>query len=99
VGLGTFGGLFVGIGLISSAWSGDLSFWGIPIFVIAGIVGIFLMPMFVGTFMTGIMFASPIAVIAGFINGNSDSAITALGIGIGAFVVQFVIGSAHRGRI
>jgi len=55
--------------------------------------------MFVGTFMTGVMFASPIAVIAGFINGNSDSAITALGIGIGAFVVQFVIGSAHRGRI
>jgi hypothetical protein len=94
--MGSIAGFFVGIGLISSAWSGDLSFWGIPIFVIAAIVGVFLMPMFVGTFMTGVMFASPIAVIAGFINGNSDSAITALGIGVGAFVVQFIVGSVHR---
>jgi hypothetical protein len=90
--LGTFGGYLVGLGIIGSAWSGDLTFWGIPVFIIAGIVGIFLTPMLIGTFMTGIMFTSPIAAIAGFINGNSDSALTALGIGIGAFITQFVVG-------
>ena len=92
MGLGTFGGFIAGIGIVGSAWSGDLSFWGFPIFVIAGIVGIFLTPMLVGTFMTGIMFAAPIAAIGGFINGNSDSALTALGIGLCAFIVQFIVG-------
>ena len=96
MGLGTFGGFIVGIGIVGFAWSGDLIFWGIPTFVIAGIIGIFITPMLVGTFMTGVMFASPIAAIAGFINGNSDSALTALGIGLAAFIVQLIIGAVHR---
>jgi hypothetical protein len=47
--------------------------------------------------MTSIMFGAPIAVIAGLIAGNSDSALTALSIGVGAFVVQFVIGKIRGG--
>jgi hypothetical protein len=91
--MGTLIGWVVGLGIIGSAWSGDLSFWGIGVFVIAALVGIFLMPMTVGTFMTSIMFSSIIALIAGFINGNNDSALTALAIGIGSFVTQLIIGA------
>lgn len=95
--MGSLLGFFVAIGMIGSAWSGTLSFWGLPIFIVAALIGIFLMPMTVGTFMTSIMFGAPIAVIAGLIAGNSDSALTALSIGVGAFVVQFVIGKIRGG--
>lgn len=89
--MGTLIGWIVAIGMIGSAWSGELDFWGIPIFIIAALIGIFLMPMTVGTFMTSIMFGSIIALIGALIGGHSNSAITSLGIGAGAFLTQFVI--------
>lgn len=90
--MGSFLGFFAGLGVISSAWSGDLDFWGIGLFVALALIGIVIFPRTVGTFATAIMFMSPIAVIAGLINGTSDSAIAALGIGIGAGATQFIVG-------
>jgi hypothetical protein len=95
--VGSLLGLIVAIGMIGSSWSGTLSFWGLPIFIVAALLGIFLMPMTVGTFMTSIMFGAPIAVLAGLIAGNSNSALTALAIGVGAFIVQFIIGKIRGG--
>jgi hypothetical protein len=95
--VGSLLGLIVAIGMIGSSWSGTLSFWGLPIFIVAALLGIFLMPMTVGTFMTSIMFGAPIAVLAGLIAGNSNSALTALAIGVGAFIVQFIIGRIRGG--
>ena len=90
--MGSIFGLFAGLGLISSAWSGDLTFWGIGLFVVLALLGTFVFPRTVGTFATAVMFMSPIAVIAGLINGTSSSALAALGIGIGAALTQFVVG-------
>jgi hypothetical protein len=97
--LGSLIGFFAALGMIGSAWSGTLDFWGLPIFVIAAIVGVFVLPMTIGTFMASIMFGSPIAFIAGLISGNSNSAFTALGIGVCAIAVQMIIGYLHRGSL
>ena len=90
--MGSILGFFTGLGLISSAWSGDLTFWGIGLFLVLALLGAFVFPRTVGTFATSVMFMSPIAVVAGLINGTSSSALAALGIGIGAAVTQFIVG-------
>lgn len=90
--MGSLFGFFAGLGVISSAWSGDLAFWGIGLFIILTAIGILLFPMTVGTFTTAILLMSPIAIIAGLINGTSDSTIAALGIGICAGISAFVVG-------
>lgn len=97
--MGTLFGLIAGIGLVITSWDGELSFWGLPIFIIAALLGVFLFPFTVGTFMTGIMFASPIAIIAALINSNSQSALAALTIGISAFITQFIIGRIRGGEV
>ena len=96
--MGSLLGLFASIALVIAAWDGELSFWGLPIFIIAALVGVFLFPMTIGTFMTAIVFASPIAIIAALINSNSQSAISALAIGVSAFVTQFIITKVRGGE-
>lgn len=91
--IGGFFGITAALGMISGAWSGTLEPWGFGAFLVAGLLGVLLMPMTVGIFMTFMMFASPIAVIAGLITGHGSSALTAAGIGFGAFVTQWIIGS------
>ena len=90
--MGSILGFFTGLGLISSAWSGDLTFWGIGLFVVLALLGTFVFSITVGTFSTAVMFMSQLAVIAGLIYGTSSSALAALGIGIGAAVTQFLVG-------
>lgn len=93
--IGGFLGLSGALGMIAGAWSGTLEPWGFGVFLIAGLVGIFLMPMTVGIFMTIMMSASPIAVLAGIISGQGSSALTAAGIGLGAFVTQWIVGAVR----
>lgn len=93
--MGSILGFFAGLGVISGAWSGDLTFWGIGLFIGLAVVGTFLFPRTVGTFATAIMFMSPIAVIAGLINGTSDSVLAAIGIGVGAALTQFLVGKVR----
>jgi hypothetical protein len=56
----------------------------------------FLFPVTIGTFLTGVAIASPIAAILGFVFGNASSGLAALGIGILAFGGQFIIGLVRR---
>lgn len=96
--MGSLVGLVVSIGIIWSAWDGELTFWGVPIFLAATILGVLIFPMTVGTFMTSIMFASPIAIIFALINSNSQSALAALSLGVSAFITQFIIGKIRGGE-
>ncbi len=91
--MGAILGFLAGVFIVISAWDGDLSFWGLPVFLIATLVGVFLFSTTVGVFMTSVMIFSPVAIIAGLINGETQSALAALSIGVAAFVSQFIIGS------
>lgn len=93
--MGSIFGLFVGLGLISSAWSGELESWGLGLFIALAALGIFIFPRTIGTFATAIMFLGAIAIIAALINGNSDSALTAFGITLGAALTQFIVGKVR----
>ena len=93
--MGSVLGLFIGLGLISSAWSGDLESWGLGLFIALAVLGIFIFPRTIGTFATAIMFLGAIAIIAALINGNSDSALTAFGITLGAALTQFIVGKVR----
>ena len=97
--MGSLIGFFVGLGIMASAWSGDLEFWGIGVFVVAGILGILLFPNTVGTFMTSIMFMSPIAIVLAAIRGNSDSVKVALGLTACAWLTQIVVGTIRKGSV
>lgn len=90
--MGAILGFIVGVGLAISAWDGSLEPWGLGVFVVAGVLGVVLIPRTVGMFMTGVMGFSPIAILAGLISGHGSSALTALGIGIGAFATQLLVG-------
>lgn len=93
--MGSILGLFIGLGLISSAWSGELESWGIGLFIVLAVLGIFIFPRTIGTFATAIMFLGAIAIIAALINGNSDSALTAFGITLSAAITQFIVGKVR----
>jgi hypothetical protein len=94
--IGGFLGFFAGIGIVISAWQGTLEPWGFGFFAIAAVVGVVLFPMTVGIFMTNIMIFTPIALLAGLITGNGDSALVALGLGVGAFITQFIVGAVRN---
>lgn len=93
--MGSIAGLFVGLGLITSAWAGELASWGIGLFIVLAILGVLLFPRTVGTFATAIMFLGAIAIIAALINGHGESALAAFGIAIGAAVTQFIVGKVR----
>ena len=97
--MGSLFGLLCGISIVISTWNGTLEFWGFGAFIIAGLVGLFLMPTTVGTFMTGIMIATPFALLAGLIHGHAGSSGLALLFGVCAFVTQFIIGAAHSNSL
>jgi len=97
--MGSLIGFFIGLGIIASAWSGDLEFWGIGVFLLAGIVGVLLFPMTVGTFMTSIMFMSPIAIVLAAIRGNSESVKVALALTVCAWLTQVLVGTLRKGSV
>ncbi len=95
--MGAIIGLFFGIGMIVSAFNGELSAALMAGVVVLTLIG-FIFPMFIGTFLTSILVTSPIAALAGFIFGNASSGLAALGIGLLAFGGQYVIGLVRRDR-
>ena len=97
--MGSLLGLFVGIGLLFGAWDGTIESWGLGAFLVAGLLGIVLIPMTVGTFMTSIMMIAPIAALLALLRGNMESAGVSFGIAIGAFITQWIVGALRRGSI
>jgi hypothetical protein len=97
--MGSLIGLFVGIGLLFGAWEGTIEPWGLGAFVAAGLLGIILMPMTIGTFMTSIMFIAPVAALLALIRGNTESAGLLVGIAIGAFVTQIIVGAVRKNSV
>ena len=95
--MGAIIGLVFGIGMIVSAFNGELSAALMAGVVVLTLIG-FIFPMFIGTFLMSIMVTSPIAALAGFIFGNASSGLAALGIGLVAFIGQYVIGLVRRDR-
>ena len=93
--IGSIVGLIVGIGVCVQAFNGELQVWSLGAVVIAVLIG-FLFPVTIGTFLTGVAIASPVAAILGFIFGNASSGLAALGIGVLAFGGQFLIGLVRR---
>lgn len=93
--IGTLVGFFVGIGICVQAFNGELEAWSLGVTVVAVLIG-FVFPVTVGTFLTTVMFAAPIAAILGFVTGNASSGLAALGIGLLAFAGQFIIGYVRR---
>ena len=93
--IGTLLGVIVGIGICVQAFNGELQVWSLGVAAIAVLIG-FAFPITVGTFLTGVAIASPIAALLGFIFGNASSGLSALGIGVLAFGGQFVIGLVRR---
>jgi hypothetical protein len=93
--IGSIVGLIVGIGICVQAFNGELQVWSLGAVVIAVLIG-FLFPVTIGTFLTGVAIASPIAAILGFVFGNASSGLAALGIGVLAFGGQFIIGLVRR---
>ena len=90
--MGSLFGFFAGLGIISGAWSGDLEAWGFGAFLVFAIVGVLIFPRTIGTFMTAVMTLGAVAILAGLVSGNGDSAFVALGITLGAAATQFLIG-------
>jgi len=95
--IGTLVGVIVGIGICVQAFNGELEVWSLAAVVVAVLVG-FVFPVTVGTFLTGVAIASPVAALLGFITGNPSSGLAAIGIGVLAFGGQFVIGLVRRDR-
>ena len=95
--IGSLIGLIVGIGICVQAFNGELHVWSLGAVVVAVLIG-FIFPVTIGTFLTGVAIASPVAAILGFIFGNTSSGLAALGIGALAFGGQFVIGLVRRDR-
>ena len=93
--IGSLLGLIVGIGICVQAFNGELQVWSLAAVVVVVVIG-FIFPVTVGTFLTGVAIASPIAALLGFIFGNASSGLAALGIGLLAFGGQFVIGLVRR---
>lgn len=93
--IGSIIGLIVGIGICVQAFNGELQVWSLGAVVIVVLIG-FLFPVTIGTFLTGVAIASPVAAILGFVFGNASSGLAALGIGILAFGGQFIIGLVRR---
>ena len=95
--IGTLLGLIFGIGVCVQAFNGELQAWSLGAVVVVVLIG-FVFPVTVGTFLTSVMIASPVAAILGFITGNASSGLAALGIGLMAFGGQFIIGLVRRDR-
>lgn len=95
--IGTILGLIVGVGICIQAFNGELQLWSLGAVLVIVLVG-FIFPITIGTFLTGVAIASPIAMILGFVTGNSSSALAAIGIGALSFGGQFVIGMIRRDR-
>jgi len=95
--IGSLIGLIVGIGICVQAFNGELQVWSLGAVLIAVLIG-FIFPVTIGTFLTGVAIASPVAAILGFVFGNASSGLAALGIGALAFGGQFVIGLVRRDR-
>ena len=98
-------GFIAGIGLLFSylgaAWSVDESpdsifSAGLGTFLIflavVTVVGIFLFPRTVGTAFTPMSFATPVAFIIALLRNGFSYSLFILAIGIGAWVVTFVVG-------
>lgn len=73
------------------AFEGTLEAWTIGVAVVIVLIG-FVFPQTVGVALTSISLASPIAIILALVTENGSSALSALGIGITAFVGQYIIG-------
>jgi len=99
-------GFLAGLGLLFSylgaAWTVDTSEGSlfnsgvIGAFVILGVVtlvGIFLFPRTVGTAFTPMSFATPIAFLIALFRNGFEHALFILAIGVGAWLVTFVVGS------
>lgn len=93
--IGSILGIIVGIGICLQAAQGSLQLWSLGAVVGAVVIGL-IFPVTVGTFLTGVAIASPIAAILGFLFGNATSGLAAVGIGVLAFGGQFVIGLVRR---
>ena len=98
-------GFIAGLGLLFSylgtAWSGDTSSDSLlssgigGAFAILGIltaIGIFLFPRAVGTAFTPMSFATPIAFLIGIFRHGFSFSLVILAIGIGAWLVTFIVG-------
>jgi len=96
--IGTLLGIVVGIGMCIEAWNGQLQAWTIGAAIVVVLIGL-LIPTTVGTFLTGVTVASPVAAILGFVTGNAASGINAIIIGLLAFAGQFILGAVTRQRI
>jgi len=95
--IGTLVGIIVGIGICVQAFNGELQAWSLGAVLLIVLAG-FIFPVTIGTFLTGVAIASPVAAILGFVTGNSASGLAAIGIGVLAFGGQFVIGLVRRDR-
>lgn len=95
--IGTLVGVIVGIGICIQAFNGDLQVWTLAAVIVTVLIG-FIFPITVGTFLTGVAIAAPVAALLGFITGNPSSGLAAIGIGVLAFGGQFVIGLVRRDR-
>jgi len=96
--IGTLLGIIAGVGICNEAWNGQLQAWTIGAAIVIVLLG-FVFPMTVGTFLLGVMIASPIAAILGCFSGNSASGVNALLIGVTAFFGQFIVGGIRRDRL
>ena len=96
--IGTLLGIVVGIGMCIEAWNGQLQAWTIGAAIVVVLIGL-LIPTTVGTFLTGVTVASPVAAILGFVTGHTASGINAIIIGLLAFAGQFILGAVTRQRI
>ena len=102
-------GLIVGLGLLFSylgaAWTVDTSEGTLfsaglgGAFAMLGVltlVGIFLFPRTVGTAFTPMSFATPIAFVIAFIRQGFGYSMFILALGIGAWLVTFIVGFVRR---
>ena len=83
-------GLIVSIAMCVQAFEGTLEAWSIGIAIGIVLVG-FVFPQTVGVALTSISLASLVAIVLALLTGHGSSALSALGIGITAFVGQYVI--------
>jgi hypothetical protein len=102
-------GLIAGLGLLFSylgaAWSVDTSEGSLfssglggalVILGILTIVGIFMFPRTVGTALTPMSFATPIAFLIALFRQGFEYALFILAVGIGAWAVTFIVGTIRR---
>ena len=93
--IGTILGIVIGIGVISSAATGQLQVWPIGGAIVLVLIG-FLIPRTIGMMLFMVALLSLVAFVFGLITGHFSSAWAALAIGVICFVGQIIIGAVRR---